>query len=678
MAQEGIATLPMQGMAPQESQGIGAFEPQPTDVPEVGEKERFDAVMVALQQQAPEMASKVEQILDEAALTPEQVDALEQVISFLEQNKDNYPAALQSLIQQGAVEAGDFPPEYNQEFMTLLKIVVYGYQARAATPEPVPFAKGGIAQAAEALRQQGRNGDTVLAHINPQEAALLKRMGGSGTINPETGLPEYFKKAFKSVTKAVGGAVKSVVGAASKVLGPELTSVVATVGGFMIGGPAGAAIAQGLVTYGQGGSLKDVLLNSATAYIGGAFGPTAGAVAGGASTLAKGGSLKDAIKAAAISGAVSYGMNQMGTLGSQGMAPEGTNLSQTGSIDASGNFVPDASVATPSSITATNPTGTGTSVATPNTITAANPSGFGLNAGPPPVSGANVGSASGLQSLNFQAPTYALNAPVSAPSGIASLGNAAGSSASPGFFSNLTSGNLAAAGKDAFAFAKANPVTTTGLVLGATGLMGGFKPDQPPPPGIVDRNVTGESLIAQDPNKYIVQGMPGVRYTAEGNIDRTGTGTVFQPNPAFQASQTFASPQYGTNTQPNYPTYTPPMMAAAPVAGNVVSQPYNTMAMYNFLPTNQPRYMADGGIASFFAPGQSVLQMNRGGYPRKTGQISGPGTETSDDIPAMLSDGEFVITAKAVRGVGNGSRREGAKKLYRMMHAMEKKAGGKV
>jgi len=72
------------------------------------------------------------------------------------------------------------------------------------------------------------------------------------------------------------------------------------------------------------------------------------------------------------------------------------------------------------------------------------------------------------------------------------------------------------------------------------------------------------------------------------------------------------------------------------------------------------------------------MRMNSGGYPRKTGQISGPGTETSDDIPAMLSDGEFVVTAKAVRGIGNGSRRAGAKKLYRMMHAMEKKAGGRV
>jgi len=683
MAQEGIATLPMQDMpAPQESSGIGAFQPQPTDTPEVGERERFDAVMVALQQQLPQVADKVEQILNEANLTPEQVEGLEYVITFLEQNKDNYPAAIQSLVADGVIEEGDFPPQYNEEFMVLLKMVVYGYQARAATPEPIPFQKGGLAQAAEALRRQGRNGDTVLAHINPQEAALLKRMGGSGSINPETGLPEYFKKAFKSVTKAVGGAVKSVVGAASKVLGPELTSIVATVGGFMIGGPAGAALAQGLVTYGQGGSLKDVLLNSATAYIGGAYGPTAGAIAGGGSTLIRGGSLKDAVKAAAISYGASYAMNQMGQLGSKGMAPEGADLSRMGSLDSTGNFVPDTGVSTPGSVTATNPSGVGgNAVATPGSVSAANPSGttsgFGLNAGPAPSAMGPAGT-SQFGSLNFQAPTnYLAGAPTTGTAGISSLGNAA-TAGSPGFLSNLTGGNFAAAGRDALNFAKANPVTTVGGALALTGAMGGFKPTQPAPPGIVDRNVTGETLIAQDPSRYLVQGMPGVRYTPEGNIDRTGTNPPFQPNPAFPQMQTFASPAYGTNTQPNYPTYTPPMTAAAPVAGNPVAQPYNTMAMYNFLPSNQPRYMADGGIATFFAPGQSVLQMNRGGYPRRTGQISGPGTETSDDIPAMLSDGEFVITAKAVRGVGNGSRREGAKKLYRMMHAMEKKAGGKV
>jgi hypothetical protein len=42
---------------------------------------------------------------------------------------------------------------------------------------------------------QGRGGDTMLAHINPAEAAVLKMLGGSGTINPKTGLPEFISKA---------------------------------------------------------------------------------------------------------------------------------------------------------------------------------------------------------------------------------------------------------------------------------------------------------------------------------------------------------------------------------------------------------------------------------------------------------------------------------------------------
>ena len=37
---------------------------------------------------------------------------------------------------------------------------------------------------------------------------------------------------------------------------------------------------------------------------------------------------------------------------------------------------------------------------------------------------------------------------------------------------------------------------------------------------------------------------------------------------------------------------------------------------------------------------------------REGGESIGPGTGTSDDIPAMLSDGEFVMTAKATRGAG--------------------------
>jgi hypothetical protein len=95
-----------------------------------------------------------------------------------------------------------------------------------------------------------------------------------------------------------------------------------------------------------------------------------------------------------------------------------------------------------------------------------------------------------------------------------------------------------------------------------------------------------------------------------------------------------------------------------------VQNPYGFQGTYGQRVQDTPRYYKDGGIAA----------LAQGGYPRRIGQIAGPGTETSDDIPAMLSDGEFVMTARAVRGAGNGSRREGAKKMYSMMHQLEQNA----
>ena len=53
------------------------------------------------------------------------------------------------------------------------------------------------------------------------------------------------------------------------------------------------------------------------------------------------------------------------------------------------------------------------------------------------------------------------------------------------------------------------------------------------------------------------------------------------------------------------------------------------------------------------------------------GEASGPGTGTSDSIPARLSDGEFVMTAKAVRGAGDGDRKEGIRKMYDLMNNLE-------
>ena len=53
------------------------------------------------------------------------------------------------------------------------------------------------------------------------------------------------------------------------------------------------------------------------------------------------------------------------------------------------------------------------------------------------------------------------------------------------------------------------------------------------------------------------------------------------------------------------------------------------------------------------------------------GAVSGPGTETSDSIPAQLSNNEFVITADAVRAAGGGDIDLGAQKFYGIMNALD-------
>ena len=68
------------------------------------------------------------------------------------------------------------------------------------------------------------------------------------------------------------------------------------------------------------------------------------------------------------------------------------------------------------------------------------------------------------------------------------------------------------------------------------------------------------------------------------------------------------------------------------------------------------------------AGGGTIMDYTRGG------QAVGAGTATSDSIPAFLSDGEFVMTNKAVKGFGGGNREQGAQKLYNMMKKAEASA----
>jgi hypothetical protein len=118
------------------------------------------------------------------------------------------------------------------------------------------FKKGGIASLpamAEEVQDAGRRGDTMLAHITPEEAGILQLLGGSGAINPETGLPEYFfkrrffketpvlKEVYKpisSVGKEIERGVESI--AKDKILGPiaQMASYLHPVSAFLYAGLA--------------------------------------------------------------------------------------------------------------------------------------------------------------------------------------------------------------------------------------------------------------------------------------------------------------------------------------------------------------------------------------------------------------------------------------------------------
>jgi hypothetical protein len=122
-------------------------------------------------------------------------------------------------------------------------------------------------------------------------------------------------------------------------------------------------------------------------------------------------------------------------------------------------------------------------------------------------------------------------------------------------------------------------------------------------------------------------------------------------------------------------TYFSPMVytpqAAAPAAAPVVEAPAPVQAN----PIIEPGYaqggMAQGGLGSL------------GSYSDGGRLLKGPGDGVSDDIPAMigknqparLADGEFVIPARIVSEIGNGSTDAGARKLYAMMDRIQKARG---
>ena len=199
----------------------------------------------------------VENQMGDTDIAPEQLAELVKMLEFALNNPNQYPKIRDAIVKDRLAEAEDLPEQFNPVMLISVLVLLYGLQERSTKK----MARGGLAAAARQMRRAGRNGDTMLAHINPREAQMLKQAGGSGTINPSTGLPEYFSFSdlFKTILPIALNFIYPTLGST---LGAALGASAAwapAAGGALIGAGTSALTdgnaIQGALMGGMGGGL---------------------------------------------------------------------------------------------------------------------------------------------------------------------------------------------------------------------------------------------------------------------------------------------------------------------------------------------------------------------------------------------------------------------------------------
>jgi hypothetical protein len=261
-----MAEAMMGGSAPQPTmEDFAAFEQIRQ---EVSPSEINETLLATAAEADPMAVAEFKSELRDLDLPPEVLDALDGMVDEILAAPERYAEIRAQYLAQDMSE--DLLPEvFDAEFFGALNMALDEIRATSGGPARAPqgFARGGIASL-------GRNGDTMLAHVTPAEMRMLKANGGAGTINPRTGLPEFFslKKVFSKIGRAAKKFARSTIG--KIVIGTAL---------FMFVGPY-AYGALGL-TAGTAGAAA-----------------VSGFVAGAGSSLLAGESLKDSLKAGAIGG----------------------------------------------------------------------------------------------------------------------------------------------------------------------------------------------------------------------------------------------------------------------------------------------------------------------------------------------------------------------------------------
>lgn len=431
-------------------------------------------------------------------------------------------------------------------------------------PSPMPMmAKGGLASLAETVQSAGRNGDTMLAHITPEEAGILKLLGGSGTINPQTGLPEFFSLSSLNPVKIVKGAAKGVgkvFKGVAKAAAPILNKIAPILPFLPIPGigPLSSLLTKSLLT-------------------------------GIASGLDKSGKFN--LKRGLTAGALSYGI---GSLMQGAQAAQGANAAGTG--------------------------------------------------GPYDIS--DVGS---LGDLNV--PTQAVYGPPS----VVDAANAAMSAGDIGYVPPPSAPSASIGGIDEMAVAGGQGATNIGV-----------SPTQAP---IVQSSTPVPGVGANAPEPTMASGLGSLAEAAGERALQAITPTSAMD--ALKMASTGAT-AYGSIKSLQE------LEAQKKEAERILREQEKAKAediawansVLEKYPLEYTRLTAEDVKGEGYAAGR---------------YLRGPGDGTSDSIaasingkqPARLADGEFVIDARTVSEIGNGSSNAGAKKLYQMMdrvHQARRKA----
>jgi len=570
----------------------------------------------------------------------------------------------------------------------------------------------GLQSVADHLAEYGRHEDTYMVHAaegetvipmavldeNPRlKASLFAQMRSMGidperyvvgnelnSINPATGQPEFF---LKSLWKGLKKAVKKVV----KVL-KKVAPIVLSIGLSLtpLGIIAGTALGSGIGTLIQGGSLKDALKMGA---IGGLTAGLFKGVTGAIGSKLEGGTLGAGFKSGIMEGlpesvraAQAASLNEAAVQQAQSLMP--TTGAPAGSVTKSLATAggPQAGTVTAEHLGQAFPTTVPQQSAqllpTPQKLgsptfasnlpddlfkttgginEAALASASGLpTSGAPVINEAALASASGLPPSggpSFQADvagTTLTGAPVTAELG--ALAEAAPSQIAPTRpFTEAFTDIFKPDGSDPFTAAKEAfwPKTTAPIdvVRSKLGLLETATPDM--------------IRAAADEAGYAALNWDQL-------LTQLGKDAAYQPNmwrkglPLAGAGMGILALTGGFE-QPKVPPAEDPFGLGGQSAWDLMqANPEKYRIFSQGAPYNVPTGARGGDVT------KCIPHRNTGGnFPPRDGAIAGPGTGTSDDIRAMLSDGEFVMTARAVEGAGNGDRRRGVKKMYEVMRGFE-------